>query len=131
MKHSKANSAMSSIRPWASDPIITHASYLTSLETLRIAGICLQPFLPSTARRLLDALGVRSDERSWEFTDIGRGTTGDVHSVALFDGKKIEGGSKGESPAWIGNTAVRVSLKPLSVVQGVAYKLKHICSTSV
>jgi len=82
---------MSSVKPWASDPIFTHASYLTSLETLRICGICLQPFIPSTAGRLLDALGVRSDERTWEFTRVGRGVVADVKGIALFEGKKIEG----------------------------------------
>jgi methionyl-tRNA synthetase len=88
--HLQANAAISSIKPWASDPIITHAAYLTSLETLRICGICLQPIIPSTSSRLLDALGVRSDERTWDFTEVGRGAVGDVTSVVLFERKTIE-----------------------------------------
>jgi methionyl-tRNA synthetase len=81
---------MSSIKPWASDPAVTYASYITSLETLRIAGICLQPIMPGTTSRLLDALGVKPEERTWEFTKLGRGSTENVKGVALFEGKRIE-----------------------------------------
>ena len=48
--------------------------------------------MPSTAGRLLDALGVQLDERTWEFTRLGRGAVGDVKGIALFEGKKIERG---------------------------------------
>jgi methionyl-tRNA synthetase len=84
----QANAAMTSIRPWASDPTITYASYTTSLETLRIAGLCLQPIIPSTSNKLLDALGVMPGERTWEFTKLGRGKVENVRGVALFEGKR-------------------------------------------
>lgn len=80
---------MTSIRPWASDPTITYASYTTSLETLRIVGLCMQPIIPSTSNKLLDALGVRPGERTWEFTELGRGAVENVKGVALFEGKRI------------------------------------------
>jgi methionyl-tRNA synthetase len=69
---------------------MTHASYLTSIETLRIVGICLQPFLPSTSTRLLDALGVTQEERVWDFTELRRGAVKDVQGVSLFEGKRRE-----------------------------------------
>lgn len=36
-----------------------------ALETLRITGICLQPFIPDVAEKLLDGLGVPAGERDW------------------------------------------------------------------
>lgn len=76
---------MTSIKPWVSDPITTRHSYLTSLETLRISGICLQPFMPSTANRLLDALGIGIEQRTWVFTQMGKGRVGDVAGITLFE----------------------------------------------
>ena len=38
----------------------------TALFTLRVAGICLRPFVPSTVENLLDALGLELSERTWE-----------------------------------------------------------------
>ena len=58
---------MTTISPWLQEPDIARTSYAVSLETLRICGICIQPFIPSTAARLLDALGVPPHERTWEF----------------------------------------------------------------
>ena len=78
---------MTSIRPWTSDPTITYASYTTSFETLRIVGLCLQPIIPSTSNKLLDALGVMPGERMWEFTRLERGKVENVRGVALFEGK--------------------------------------------
>ncbi|KAL7795343.1 tRNA synthetases class I (M) domain-containing protein [Trichoderma ceciliae] len=43
-----------------------------SAEALRIAGILLQPIMPTKASELLDALGVRSDRRTLEFAAKGR-----------------------------------------------------------
>jgi len=80
---------MTSIKPWASDPTVTYASYTTSIETLRIVGLCLQPIIPSTSNKLLDALGIRPGERTWEFTELGRGAVENVKGVALFEGKQI------------------------------------------
>lgn len=38
----------------------------TTLEALRVAGVLLQPVVPQTAGRLLDALGVAADQRRLE-----------------------------------------------------------------
>lgn len=36
------------------------------METLRVVGVCLQPFVPGVAGKLLDALGVDEGERGWD-----------------------------------------------------------------
>ena len=82
---------MTTLAPWVSDPITTRASYIVFLETLRVTGICLQPFIPGTAGRLLDALGTDPDKRTWEFTEVGLGgTIDDVTPTVLF--RKMETG---------------------------------------
>ena len=55
----------------------------------------MQPFMPSTSERLLDALGVGAEERTWEFTEVGRGVVKNVKGVALFEGKRRDGGGPG------------------------------------
>lgn len=90
--YSQANGAMTALSPWASDPMTTHASYIVFLETLRVTGICLQPFVPGTAGRLLDALGAEQDRRTWEFTKVGLGRTiNDVTPTTLFRKVKSSG----------------------------------------
>lgn len=91
----QANATLTHTKPWASDPMLTYASYVTSLETLRITGVCLQPFMPGTAQRLLDALGVAMEERFWQMSGLGSGNVGDVEGVTLFERKKEEGLEKG------------------------------------
>jgi len=64
--------------------------YLAALETLRITGILLQPFIPHTSERLLDGLGILADERSVEYARVGKGEVGgglvmDVKGVKLFE----------------------------------------------
>ena len=64
--------------------------YLTALETLRITGILLQPFVPHTSEKLLDALKVPENERNIEYARIGKSEVGggqvmDVRGVKLFD----------------------------------------------
>jgi hypothetical protein len=61
---------MSTIAPWSKGPFVARASLITSLETLRICGLCLQPFVPSLAEKLLDALGVDVHERSLRFAAL-------------------------------------------------------------
>jgi methionyl-tRNA synthetase len=58
----------------------------TTLETLRVVGICLQPFIPSVAENLLHALGVSSEERNWENVGVDMRKEGpeDVLGVKLF-----------------------------------------------
>ncbi|KAI6014807.1 tRNA synthetases class I (M)-domain-containing protein [Pisolithus microcarpus] len=80
-----ANTLLTNLAPWSEGQSATIAlsSYVTALETLRIVGILLQPFLPGTAAKLLDALGVSETERSVAYARIGRGSVGggDVLSV--------------------------------------------------
>jgi len=40
------------------NPADVKLAYDEILETLRVAGICLQPFVPAVATRLLDNVGV-------------------------------------------------------------------------
>lgn len=104
LQHPQANSALTQLAPWSSDtsPQVTRACYDTSLEVLRVSGICLQPFVPALAGRLLDALGVGHTERSWAFTEVGRGKLIVKRGVRLFEGfdnvsRKAKGKGKGTS----------------------------------
>ena len=40
-------------------------------ESLRICGILLQPYMPTTMQRLLDVLGVAADARSFKNASLG------------------------------------------------------------
>lgn len=52
----------------------------------------MQPFVPGTAGRLLDALGAEQDRRTWEFTKVGLGRTiNDVTPTTLFRKVKSSG----------------------------------------
>ena len=74
---------MNDVEPWTGeDPGATLASFRVTIETLRVTGICLQPFIPSAASRLLDALGVPKDKRTW--ADASDGAVGTVQNVKLF-----------------------------------------------
>lgn len=42
-----------------------------NVETLRLVGIMLQPFMPDTASRLLDMLGVEAGRRYWQWCAVG------------------------------------------------------------
>ncbi|KAI6098224.1 tRNA synthetases class I (M)-domain-containing protein [Pisolithus sp. B1] len=80
-----ANTLLTNLAPWSEEQsaTITLSSYLTALETLRIVGILLQPFLPGTAAKLLGALGVPEVERSVAYARVGTSSVGgeDVLSV--------------------------------------------------
>ena len=87
---------MTTIAPWAQETRVAQSSVITSLETLRICGICLQPFIPSVAEKLLDALGIPTFERTWGFAALtqrdnsrdlfAKGKVGMItHGVKLFD----------------------------------------------
>ncbi|KIK04936.1 hypothetical protein K443DRAFT_4289 [Laccaria amethystina LaAM-08-1] len=62
-----ANKTVTTIAPWSAScpPTDVYATQLVALETLRITGICLQPFIPDVAEKLLDGLGVPAGERDW------------------------------------------------------------------
>ncbi|KAJ1678844.1 methionyl-tRNA synthetase, partial [Spiromyces aspiralis] len=46
-----------------------------ALETARIAGVLLQPIIPTKSTELLDVLGVSADERRWHNSEFGTGWT--------------------------------------------------------
>jgi methionyl-tRNA synthetase len=82
---------MTAVAPWSQEPHIAQSSLVTSLETLRICGICLQPFVPLVSGKLLDALGIPVHERTWDFAVLspainGKGKIGAItRGVRLFD----------------------------------------------
>lgn len=56
------------------------------LETLRVSGILLQPFIPSKAQQLLDLLGIDEGQRSVAFASLGAGSIGTVTGgVRMFE----------------------------------------------
>jgi len=62
---SQANIMMNATEPWAKNTpkAVTGRVYALSLEILRICGILLQPFIPSKAGMLLDAMNIPRSER--------------------------------------------------------------------
>ena len=72
----ESNRHIQSLSPWAKDanPTALHRSLFYESETLRIAGILLQPFMPSKSRQLLGTLGVEEARRAW--SDLGLGDGG-------------------------------------------------------
>lgn len=83
--------------PWAlSTPAGLRLSACAwAIETLRISGILLQPFIPTKADELLSALGVSQEYRALEYTKVGSGQSyeegkGDIKGkVVLFPSKEI------------------------------------------
>jgi methionyl-tRNA synthetase len=57
---------MTDSAPWKSttSPMEAYMLYAVIMETLRVTGICLQPFMPGVSGRLLGSLGVPLEERS-------------------------------------------------------------------
>ncbi|KAK0499452.1 tRNA synthetases class I (M)-domain-containing protein, partial [Armillaria luteobubalina] len=81
-----ANKILTDVEPWNGDsPAVTLTSFNTSIEALRVAGICLQPFIPDTAKKLLDSLGIREEERTWAHADEVGVAGGLVKGVKLFE----------------------------------------------
>ncbi|TFK37039.1 tRNA synthetases class I (M)-domain-containing protein [Crucibulum laeve] len=80
-----ANKVLTDIAPWAPNtaPDTVAACYTTAMETLRVAGICLQPFTPLVAGKLLDALDVNEQNRTWECAAEAK-EAGQVKGVRLF-----------------------------------------------
>ena len=84
---------MTTTAPWAATtkPEVVAAVYTTIVETLRVCGILLQPFMPTKAGTLLDALGVPVEQRTLEHAALGQGTVGHVQSgIRLFEVRKSE-----------------------------------------
>lgn len=59
-----------------------------SAETLRLVGIMLQPFIPESAARLLDMVGVRPERRTWEWCVVGKDDEYGVPRVDIGRGEK-------------------------------------------
>ena len=83
----QANKVYSEAQPWllSTEPSQRAQIHAISVETLRICGILLQPFIPEKSVELLEALGTRPEERSWDYAEPGKGTTGDLkQGIRLF-----------------------------------------------
>ncbi|KAK3625475.1 methionyl-tRNA synthetase [Elasticomyces elasticus] len=57
-------------------------------ETLRLSGLMLQAFIPDSAARLLDMLGVANNRRSWEWCVVGRDDSYGDPAVPLGKGEE-------------------------------------------
>ncbi|KAI9467182.1 tRNA synthetases class I (M)-domain-containing protein [Lactarius psammicola] len=82
-----ANMMMNATEPWAKNTpqALVGEVYALSLETLRICGILLQPFIPAKAGMLLDAMSVSHSERSLQHARYLPGTVGSATpGVKLF-----------------------------------------------
>ncbi|KAI0254874.1 tRNA synthetases class I (M)-domain-containing protein [Lactifluus subvellereus] len=82
-----ANTMMNVTEPWAkSTPeSITGNVYALSLETLRICGILLQPFIPAKAGMLLDAMKIPQSTRTLRHAQYLHGTMDNITpGVKLF-----------------------------------------------
>jgi len=57
-----ANKTLSDIAPWSPDtpPTLIHMTRVVALETTRVVGACLEPFMPATSEKLRNALGLDS-----------------------------------------------------------------------
>jgi methionyl-tRNA synthetase len=87
----QANDAMTALQPWRKDAPEETTRYFIAcaFETLRITGTVLQPLMPSTTERLLDALNVLREHRTWAHTGLGQTRVGEVRSVKLFEQRQV------------------------------------------
>ncbi|KDQ05906.1 hypothetical protein BOTBODRAFT_182108 [Botryobasidium botryosum FD-172 SS1] len=70
----EANRHFTQLAPWAPNtPESIKNAYFYSPETLRIAGVLLQPSMPIKSAELLDRMGVGEGERGWEDAGLGNG----------------------------------------------------------
>ncbi|THD43712.1 MAG: methionine--tRNA ligase [Bradyrhizobium sp.] len=70
----EANRYFAAAEPWKlakSDPRRMALTLYTTIETVRIAAILLQPAMPAAMAKLLDLLGVAADARSFAAVDAG------------------------------------------------------------
>jgi methionyl-tRNA synthetase len=82
------DAAQEGLTPEVMEAQIDRSIYIAA-ETLRITGILLQPFMPESAKKQLDMLGVAGDRRTWEWCSVGQDET---YGVPLMD---IGAGAKG------------------------------------
>ncbi|KAH8119316.1 tRNA synthetases class I (M)-domain-containing protein [Phellopilus nigrolimitatus] len=69
------NKEFTRLQPWASETSPRTVIHLLvwARESLRICGILLQPFIPSSAKKLLDSLHIYPPARTLAFAKIGAG----------------------------------------------------------
>jgi methionyl-tRNA synthetase len=92
----KANRYFANSEPWKlakSDPARMRLVLFTTIETLRIAAILLQPVLPEAMGKLLDLLGVDGDARDFAAAD-NAGRAGRLEA-----GRRLEVGAALPAPA--------------------------------
>lgn len=77
------DAAKDGLTPERMEAQIDRTIYLAA-ETLRLTGILLQPFVPDSAKKQLDLLGVSEDRRTWEWCKVGKDETygGRLHGKA-------------------------------------------------
>lgn len=83
----QANKIYSEAQPWLPSANDSHRAQIhaISVETLRICGILLQPFIPEKSVELLEALGTKPEERTWDYAKPGKGATGNFkRGIRLF-----------------------------------------------
>ena len=70
-----ANRHLQTLSPWlaTASPDEVHRALFFASETLRIAGIVLQPIMPTKSTDLLNALGVQAGRRAWADAKVGGG----------------------------------------------------------
>jgi methionyl-tRNA synthetase len=72
----EANRYFANAEPWKlakSDPARMRVVLFTTIETLRIAAILLQPAMPEAMGKLLDLLAVAADRRDFAALEAGQG----------------------------------------------------------
>ncbi|KAG0259075.1 methionyl-tRNA synthetase [Mortierella polycephala] len=90
----EANAHFSQNMPWklVKDPACKDrldAVLWHSIESVRLAALMLQPIMPTKASEILDQLGIREHERSWEFAQIGQGWKQDTESRKVLAGDPL------------------------------------------
>ena len=82
----QVNTLLETTAPWSpsTDSQTRARTIALSSETLRIAGIVLQSFIPIKALQLLEALGVPEQERAWANAGLAQGSVGSWTKTALF-----------------------------------------------
>ncbi|QRV80422.1 methionyl-tRNA synthetase [Ceratobasidium sp. AG-Ba] len=72
----EANRHITQLEPWLprNSFEVTVRAHRYSIETLRILGIILQPFMPAKADELLTQLGVSFEDRGWDKTALWTGS---------------------------------------------------------
>ena len=88
----KANRYFANNEPWKlakTDAARMRVVLFTTIETLRIAAVLLQPIMPASMGKLLDLLGVAADRRDFAAIDAGAAAGGIEASHRLQPGAAL------------------------------------------